>query len=409
MATQINITMSKKLFNPAFYPYLFDYSQRYNIYYGGRASGKSYFIADKLVLKAAKEKRMILFVNKTAAGLEHGLYKLVYESVEKFGLLPYCKINKSTYTITLPNGSILLCKGLDDSEKAKGITGLTDIYIDEANKLSYEEFHALDLTLRHATAQNQQIYLSYNPVSKANWVYLYWHKDGERERTFYMKSTYKDNLHCAPDTAQAIEDLKITNPALYTIEGLGEFGSLDKLVFSYWREYDGEIPPNLKLLIGLDFGYVNDATAFIVSYLDEPNKKIYVVDEHYEKGMRNEDIAKMIVYKGYGKEIIIADSAEQKSIDTIRDYGARKIKPATKGKGSVIQGIDKLKSYELLVNPKCENTIEELKYYAWKKDKQTNEYINEPIDDFNHCLDALRYSLQCVNEVKKLQSSSVAF
>lgn len=132
---QINITMSKNLFNPAFYPYLFDYSQRYNIYYGGRASGKSYFIADKLVIKAAKEKRMILFINKTAAGLEHGLYKLVYESVEKFGLIPYSKINKSTFTITLPNGSILLCKGLDDSEKAKGITGLTDIYIDEANKL----------------------------------------------------------------------------------------------------------------------------------------------------------------------------------------------------------------------------------------------------------------------------------
>jgi phage terminase large subunit len=114
----------------------------------------------------------------------------------------------------------------------------------------------------------------------------------------------------------------------------------------------------------------------------------------------------MIKYKGYGKELIKADSAEQKSIEEIKRQGVTRIKAATKGKGSVLQGIQKLQQYEILVNPKCQNLITEFQNYSWKKDKTTNEYINEPNDDFNHCIDALRYSLQCVENVRKIGTFS---
>lgn len=403
---QFNIQIDKKIFNSVYYPHLFDYSKRYNIYYGSAGSGKSVFVVQKMVIKALAQKRKVLFIRKVARTLKDSVFDLVIQTLSKFHMLSECRVNNTTFTIELPNGSVFLFKGLDDNEKIKSITDITDIVIEEATELTEDDFTQLDLRLR-ARVDNLQIYLMFNPISKVNWCYKHWFENTTRE-TFILKTTYKDNRFLPQEYIQRLEEMKERNPAYYQIYALGEFGSLDKLIFTYWREYEGEIPPNLKLLCGLDFGYVNDATAFIVSWLDEENKRIYIVDEHYEKGMRNEQIAEMIIYMGYGKEVIIADSAEQKSIDTIRDKGARRIKPATKGKGSVLQGIDKLKEYELLVSPKCANTIIELNNYAWKKDKQSNEYINEPIDDFNHCIDALRYSLQCVgNSIKFMDKSKL--
>ena len=153
---------------------------------------------------------------------------------------------------------------------------------------------------------------------------------------------------------------------------------------------------SLKLLLGLDFGYVNDATALVVSFLDDENKIIYIADEHYQHQLLNNQIAEVIRYKGYAKEVIIADSAEQKSIQEIKNLNIPRIKAATKGQGSILQGIQKLQQYQIIVNPKCTNIITEFENYAWKKDRRSGEYINEPIDDYNHFIDALRYSLQFV-------------
>ena len=107
---------------------------------------------------------------------------------------------------------------------------------------------------------------------------------------------------------------------------------------------------------------------------------------------------------GFAKSLIMADSAEQKSVDEIKRLGVPRIKPCAKGKGSVLQGIQKLQQYELIVHPTCKNVIEELQNYAWTKDRNTNEYINEPIDSWNHYLDALRYSLQCLDARAQLST-----
>lgn len=140
---------------------------------------------------------------------------------------------------------------------------------------------------------------------------------------------------------------------------------------------------------------IADPTALISSILDEENKKIYVFDEVYKKGLLNNQIAEMIIERGLAKSTIIADSAEQKSIAEIKRDGVRRIKPATKGAGSIMQGIQKLQQYEIIVHPSCVNLITEFETYAWDKDK-AGEGINKPIDAFNHGIDALRYSLQCV-------------
>ena len=107
---------------------------------------------------------------------------------------------------------------------------------------------------------------------------------------------------------------------------------------------------------------------------------------------------------GLSKSAIVADSAEQKSIEEIKRLGIRRIIPAKKGPDSIIQGIQRVQQYEIVVHPKCIMTIEELQNYAWQKDKSTNEYINKPIDKYNHYMDALRYSMQCLDDRPKLQT-----
>ena len=157
----------------------------------------------------------------------------------------------------------------------------------------------------------------------------------------------------------------------------------------------------------MDFGYTNDPTAFIASLLVEEEKKIYVFREWGGTGLTNPDIARGITSLGFSKSMIIADSAEQKSIEELRQAGLYRVRASVKGPDSIMFGINRLQEYEIIVSPACVETIAELENYAWQKDKQTNEYINKPIDLFNHYLDALRYSLQAHNKGLRTMSKSL--
>lgn len=195
-----------------------------------------------------------------------------------------------------------------------------------------------------------------------------------------MRTTYKDNAHLPQEYINSLLLLEKRNPAYYKIYALGEFGSLNKLVFNNWKvEAFDYTSLKGELLCGLDFGFTADPTAFICSLLVED--KIYVFHEVFQKGLLNNQIAKIIRDNGFSKSIIIADSAEMKSLEEIRREGISRIKPAIKGQGSVLQGIQKLQQYEIIVHPSCTNIIEELSNYSWQKDKATNEYINTPVDN----------------------------
>ena len=132
----INLNISKKIFNDAYFPYLLDYSHRYEVYYGGAGSGKSVFVCQKLIVKACNSKRKILVIRKYGTTLKDSVFQLIVDILKKWQLYKYCKVNLSTYTITLPNESVFLFKGLDDSEKIKSITDITDIFCEECTELS---------------------------------------------------------------------------------------------------------------------------------------------------------------------------------------------------------------------------------------------------------------------------------
>ena len=399
----MKINIHTNIFNPVYLPYLEDYSTRFLVFYGGAGSGKSHFIAQRLVYKALKDTRKILVLRKVNRTTKASTFQLLLDTLNQFGILNYCVINRTDFSITLPTGSQFLCMGLDDPEKIKSITGLTDAWLEEATEFSLDDFSQVNLRVRDPKAENQEIILSLNPVSKANWCYLHFFAENPELEEFrktvrIVHTTYKDNPHLPEAYVQALLMMKATNEVYYKIYALGEFGSLDKLIYNNWQKMDFD-PDTIKgqLLCGLDFGYTNDPTAFTASILVENERRIYIFKEWGGTGYLNNAIADQIKEMGFAKSIICADSAEQKSIDEIKRLGISRIKPCVKGKGSVLQGIQKLQQYELIVHPSCENVIEELENYAWKKDKQTNEYINEPAEGFDHYMDSLRYSLQCLD------------
>ena len=406
----MKIQVHKNIFNAVYLPYLEDFSTRFIVFYGGAGSGKSFFCAQRLIYKALKSRRKILVLRKVNRTTKASTFQLLLDVLSQFNILNYCKVNRTDFTIELPNGSMFLCMGLDDPEKIKSITGLTDAWLEESTEFTLDDFSQVNLRVRDPNAENQEICLSFNPVSKANWCYLQFFAENPELEEFrktvrVVHTNYLDNPHLPQDYINALLMMKATNEVYYKIYALGEFGSLDKLVYNNWQKMDFD-PAKIKgqLLCGLDFGYTNDPTAFVSSYLVEDERRIYVFKEWGGTGYLNDAIADQIREMGFAKSIIIADSAEQKSIEEIKRKGIQRIKPCVKGQGSILQGIQKLQQYELIIHPSCVNIIEELENYSWKKDKATNEYINEPVDAYNHYLDSLRYSLQCVDARAQLAS-----
>lgn len=211
-----------------------------------------------------------------------------------------------------------------------------------------------------------------------------------------IQTTYKDNRFLTADYCAMLEDMQRRNPAYYRIYALGEFATLDRLVYPCVTkrliaaaEYAGA-----KFFCGLDFGYINDPSALVWGWYDGHKHKVFIIGEYKGEGMLNDKIASTIKSLGLAKERIIADCAEQKSIDEIRLLGVPRIRPSRKGTDSVMHGIQWLNQQEIIVDERCSRTIEEFENYTWQKDKKSGEYINKPIDAFNHCLDALRYGLE---------------
>lgn len=397
MTIKLNINPSK-VFNRHIYDHLFDYDTFTEVHYGGASSGKSHGVFQKIVIKALedwKKPRKILVLRKVGATVRDSVFADVQATLSYFGILNMCKINMSAFRIELPNGAEVIFKGMDNPEKIKSIKGISDVVMEEASEFTLDDYTQLTLRLRDKAHKQKQIYLMFNPVSKANWVYNAFFVKKPKNTVVYQ-TTYKDNRFLDALTRENIEELANRNEAYYKIYALGEFATLDKLVFPKYTKVllNKDDLRQITSYFGLDYGFINDPSAFMHVKIDDDRKKLYVVEEYVKKGLTNDKIAESITALGYAKEQIRADSAEKKSNQELRNLGIGRVIDVKKGAGSVMQGIQYLLQYEWIVDERCVKTIEELENYTWKKDKATNEYINEPVDSYNHCLDAIRYAIQ---------------
>ena len=315
-----------------------------------------------------------------------------------------------------PTGQKIYFRGLDDPLKVTSIavdTGyLCWAWIEEAYEITKEEdFNMLDESIRGKTPEGlfKQIILTFNPWNERHWLKKRFF-DEEDEDILAMTTNYMCNEWLDEADLKVFETMKKNNPRRYAVAGLGGWGIVDGLVYENWKEEeftltnkkeyeDAEKKPknpvfaeDVKSAFGLDFGYTNDPSAFFVGFLDIENKKLYVWDEFYEKGMSNKRIADTVIEMGYKKDHITADSAEPKSIDELNGLGLR-VKAAQKGRDSILNGIQWIQELEIIIHPRCVNFLTEISNYTWDKDKFDNK-LNKPIDDFNHLMDAMRYALE---------------
>lgn len=392
----INLKLKQELFVPKFFPLLFDYSHRWEVYMGSAGSAKSYFITQKLIIRCCNEKIKVLVCRRTATTIRNTCFSLFKDIIAKWKLTPYIKIRESDFNIKFPNGSEIIFIGLDEETKLLSLNDIGCIFIEEAFEVPKNIVEQLNLRLRGKT-KNQQIIMAFNPISKHHWLHDFCEVNPPTSFTF-IHSTFRDNPFLNAEYIAELEELYIRNPQKARVFCDGEWGiDADGLVFQNWKVEDfnhAEIKG--QLMIGLDFGFVNDISAIVASILDEENGRIYVFKEWGATGKTNADLVKAITALGFNKSTIIADSAEPKSIEEIKRAGINKIRACKKGPDSIMHGIQKLQNYQIIVHPSCTGIIAELENYTWQKDKSTDVYINKPIDDWNHYIDALRYSLQCV-------------
>ena len=347
-----------KVFNKHIYNVLFDYSKFTEIHYGGASSGKSHGVVQKVVIKACqdwKHPRRILFLRKVGSTIKDSIFADVKACLEDLGILDRCKVNMTDYRITLPNGAEFIFKGMDDPEKIKSVKGISDAVVEEATEFTLEDYTQLTLRLREKKHKQRQIFLMFNPVSKLNWVFKHFFAEGIKlnpKRVAIHHTSYKNNRFLDEEVRETIEELAERNPAYYRIYALGEFATLDKLVFPTYekRLLNKEDLKHIPSFFGLDFGYVNDPSAFMHVKLDDSTKTIYIMEEYVKKHMLNNEISQTIKDLGYGKEEINADSAEKKSIEEIRLDGISRIIPVKKGPDSVMAGIQFIQQYKIIID-----------------------------------------------------------
>lgn len=391
----IQLNLKKSLFVPKFYPLLFDYSCRWECYMGSAGSAKSYFITQKIIVRCCSEKIKVLVCRRYGSTLRNTCFSLFKDIIAKWGLSPYVKIRESDFNIRFPNGSEIIFTGLDEETKLLSLNDIGAIFIEEAFEVPKPIVEQLNLRLRGNTP-NQQIYMAWNPISKNHWLYDFCEINPPNSFK-YTHSTFRDNPFLNEEYIAELMELYQRNPAKAKIFCDGEWGlDVDGLVFHNWKveEFKHEEIKG-SLMLGLDFGYIHDITALTASLLVEEEGRIYIFKEYGDTGKTNKDIANIIKALGFSKSVIMADCAEPKSIAEIKQEGINKIRACAKGKDSVLHGIQKLQNYEIIIHPSCEGVITEFENYSFEKDKDTGNFTNKPIDDFNHYIDALRYSLQC--------------
>lgn len=385
------------------YKKFWNFKGRYNVIKGSRASKKSKTTALRWIYLMMKyDKSNLLVIRKTYRTLKDSCWTDLKWATRRLEVENLWSFKESPLEATyLPTGQKILFRGLDDPLKVTSITVdygyLCWAWLEEAFEVNSEaDFDTLDESIRGELPPNlwKQWVISFNPWNERHWLKKKFF-DVSNPDILAQTTNYTCNEWLDEADKRLFENMKINNPRRYNVAGLGNWGITEGLVYDNVHiDYRFELADmaNYKTVCGMDFGYTNDPTAFFIGFLDEKNKALYIWDEMYEKGLTNRMIYDRLVSMGYGKESIVCDSAEPKSIAELRGYGLR-AKAAVKGKDSISHGIQYIQGLTIYIHPRCVNFTTEIQNYTFDKDKFGNA-INQPIDDFNHLMDAMRYALE---------------
>lgn len=377
--------------------------KRYRVCKGSRGSKKSKTTAINMITRIVQYPESNgLCVRRYQNTLRDSVFSDLKWAVHKLQLDQFFEWTVSPMEIVYkPTGQKILFRGLDDGLKITSISVdkgvLCWVWVEEVYEISNEDdFNKLDMSIRGQVPDGyfKQITLTFNPWSANSWLKARFF-DNPDENTFVKTTTWKCNEWLDDSDRAIFERMRINNPRRYRIEGEGEWGITEGLIYEKVKVEDFDVEevrktPGIISCFGLDFGYT-DPNAFTASMVDNTNMIIYVFDEWYRNGVTNKVIADAIKEMGYGGQRIICDAAEPKSIAELQEEGIR-AEESRKGKDSVNHGIQLIQNYTIVISPKCTEFQKEISNYCWAKDKD-GKPTNKPDHEFSHGMDSFRYAV----------------
>ena len=375
--------------------------KRFRVVKGSRGSKKSVTTAYWLIINMmAYPEANVLVLRRYERTLRDSCFAVLQWVLNQLGVTSYWKVTVSPLEMTyLPTGQKILFRGLDDPLKVTSITVkhgvLNFVWCEEAYEVENEDvFNKIEMSIRGQMPKGyfKSFILTFNPWSEC-WIKKRFF-DNPDDDTLAMTTTYTCNEWLDESDLKQFERMKEQAPRRYRIEGLGEWGISEGLIYANTERRDIKLQDFIGkreniAFYGLDFGFT-DPTAFVGGFINFELKEIYILMELYEPGLTNQDIAERLKTMGIRHEVIKCDAAEPKSIEELRKAGIN-AKPASKGPDSVKYGIQKLQNFKIIYSPDCVNFEHEIKNYCWAKDRQGKQ-TDTPDHEYSHLMDGLRYA-----------------
>lgn len=389
-----------EIFEPLFTPC------RYKACYGGRGSAKSWSVAKALLVLAARQPLRILCAREIQKSIKDSVKRLLDDQISSMGLSGFYKTLDAE--IRGKNGSLFRFAGLrTNPDNIKSMEGLDIAWVEEAHKMSKESYEILYPTLRK---KNSELWFTWNPNNENDPVDRLFRGKNPPPGSFIQEVNYDSNPFFPDELRAAMEWDRKRDIDLYNHVWRGEYKKMSEArVFKNWRVEEFEVPADARLYFGADWGFSVDPTVLICMFIS--GRTIYITHEAYEVGCEIDDIPALFAgndpqlpprwtnkknkpgIPGALKWKIRADSARPETISYLKKRGFD-IVGAIKGARSIEDGIEFLKSFDIVIHPRCKQTIDEFTFYAFKTDPHTGEILPVLQDKKNHVIDSARYALE---------------
>jgi len=369
---------------------------RYKVWYGGRGGAKSWTVARLLLLRAIEQPLRVLCTREYQSSISDSVHALLSDQIDKMGLDSVYEIKR--YSIVSQNGSTFIFAGLrHNPKKIKGTEGIDIAWVEEADTISNESLNLLIPSIRKP---DSEIWFTFNPDSPEDPIYTRFVKT-DRADAIVRRVNHSDNPWFPEVLRREMEWDRAhdTDKYLHIWEGEPRTASQAQVFGGRWRIEPIETPDNAQFYFGADWGFSVDPTALVRCYID--NRTLYIDYEAYGVGVDIDKTGELFDHVPGARDwTITADSARPETINYLKRQGFR-IRKSRKGKGSVEDGVEFIKSFnEIVVHPRCKHVIDEMKLYSYKLDRLTGEPTPVLEDKHNHLIDSLRYALEAVMRSK---------
>ena len=388
--------------------------------HGGRGSGKSHFFADYLLIRCLENPGFrAVCVREVQNTIKESVKRLLEDKIKQHGLGPLFNVQKTE--IETPGGGLIIFKGMQHytAESIKSLEGYDVAWVEEAQTVSQKSLDLLTPTIRK---DGSELWYSWNPRKKTDPVDAMLRTEPRRDDAIVIEVNWSDNPHFPEVLRSDMEWDRANNPEKYAHVWEGAYQERSEaMVFHNWSVRQFDTPDDARFYFGGDWGFAKDPTTLVRCYID--GRTLYIDHEVYKvgceidylpflfggahdselRGLNREAFASLPPEAKAWRGIpharrwpIIADSARPETISHMQRHGFDNVQPAKKGAGSVEEGVEFLRNFQIVIHPRCTHTAAEFGSYCYKVDRITGEILPKLEDANNHCIDAVRYAIESV-------------